>query len=176
MLLDKADLERRLKSPRNILNLPQIQRQRCAIVQLHNHNGRTKGATNIPSPIKIMAGVLAKTESAKDVADALDISKSSVYKASGTNAPAEVKAAVDNTTEKIRDLALDKLMGSLGIINDETLANVSAKDASSIARNLATVANQLSPRDAVASGATLIIYAPQQRQEKHFPVIDVAAG
>ena len=175
MLLDKADLERRLKSPRNILNLPQLQRQRCAIVSMPR-NGRTKGATNIPSPIKIMAGVLAKTESAKDVADALDISKSSVYKASGTNAPAEVKAAVDNTTEKIRDLALDKLMGSLGIINDETLANVSAKDASSIARNLATVANQLSPRDAVASGATLIIYAPQQRQEKHFPVIDVAAG
>ena len=175
MLLDKADLERRLKSPRNILNLPQLQRQRCAIVSMPR-NGRAKGATNIPSPIKIMAGVLAKTESAKDVADALDISKSSVYKASGTNAPAEVKAAVDNTTEKIRDLALDKLMGSLGIINDETLANVSAKDASSIARNLATVANQLSPRDAVASGATLIIYAPQQRQEKHFPVIDVAAG
>ena len=176
MLLDKADLERRLKSPRNILNLPQLQRQRCAIVSMPR-NGRAKGATNIPSPIKIMAGVLAKTESAKDVADALDISKSSVYKASGTNAPAEVKAAVDNTTEKIRDLALDKLMGSLGIINDETLANVSAKDASSIARNLATVANQLSPRDrGDASQATLIIYAPQQRQEKHFPVIDVAAG
>jgi hypothetical protein len=119
-----------------------------------------------------MAGVLAKTEPIREVAQALDISESTVSRMSGRNSP--VAAEVKATTEKIRDLALDKLMDSLGIIGEETLASCGAKDASIVARNLAGVVQQLTPRSEVnQSGVTLVIYAPRQKNESQFEAIDV---
>jgi hypothetical protein len=66
-------------------------------------------------------------------------------------------------------------MSSLGIISDETLSSCSAKDASMVARNLAGVVEKLSPRDQATTQATLVIYAPQQRDERHYQTIDVVA-
>lgn len=171
MLLDKAELERRLNSGNNILNkLPK--RDQSTRVPLHIT--KQNGTKNIPTPLKIVAGVLAKTEPAKEIAEAFDMSVGSVRRAANSDNK-EVSAAVERTTAKIRDMALDKLMQSLGIIDDTTLADCSAKDASQVARNLATVVNQLSPKDQHQSGATLIIYAPRQKSEEQYQTIDVQA-
>ena len=162
MLLSKEESERRLNSTRNLLNV--LPRDNTIVMQRHNGRGPA-----IPQSLQIIAGVLAKTEPHQEIKDALDI------KTIGSK-NAAVVAAVATTTSRIRDLALDKLMASLGIINDETLSNCGAKDASTVARNLAGVVEKLSPKDAASSGVTLVVYAPQQRKETHYETIDVKAG
>ena len=168
MLVDREELERRLKSPKNLLNTLPTRATAC-VVHKGNGNGRSGAVAPVPDSIKIIAGVLAKTESTKEICAALDIAPRQIQSRNP-----KIVAAINRTTEKIRDLALEKLMASLGIIDDETLSSCSAKDASTVARNLAGVVEKLSPKDAVASGATLIIYAPQPREEKHYQTIDVA--
>jgi len=164
MLLSREESERRLTSPRNLLNV--LPRDNSAVVQLHKTNGR--GAA-IPQSLKVIASVLAKTEPHQEIKDALNI------KTIGSKNP-DVVSAVERTTERIRDMALERLMLSLGIINDETLSNCGAKDAAIVARNLAGVVEKLTPKDLQGqSGVTLVVYAPQQRSEKHYETIDVKA-
>lgn len=170
MLLDKADKEKRLQSPKNLLNnLPEKDRTDRRPL----HVTKKPGTKNIPPSVKTIAGVLAKTEPIKEVAEVLEISPATVARAKNGK-DKSVRSAVEQTTERIRDLALDKLMDSLGIIDDTTLANCSAKDASQVARNLAGVVHQLTPKDTKGDGnVTLVFYAPQQRKENHFRTIDV---
>jgi len=165
MILDQEEARRRLNSPRNLLNA--LPRSSVNFEPLHKTNGRGKA---IPQSLKVIAGVLSKTERTEEITDALEIPKSALK-----NKNPEVRSAIEQTTEKIRDLALNKLMASLGLINDDSLSVCGAKDASLVARNLASVAHQLAPRDTAAAGVTLVVYAPQQRQEKYYDVIDVKA-
>jgi len=172
MLLDKDDKEKRLQSPRNLLNL--LPRNAVAFRPLHVT--KQIGTKNIPLPLKVVAGVLAKTEPVKEVAEVFDISESSVRAAKNGKGNSDVRDAVAATSEKIRDLALDKLMSSLGIINGETLGNCTAKDASVVARNLAGVVGQLSPREKLdGNQVTFVIYAPKQKTEEHFQTVEVQA-
>ena len=174
MLLDREEMERRLGSSKNLLNnLP----PRDNSVRVHpNHGGRAIGSKNAPTSLKIIAGVLAKTEKVSEVAEALDLSPK-VVESSKNSKNEEIRSAVEHTTERIRDMALEKLMASLGIINGETLANVSAKDASTVAKNLAGVVNQLSPREQSGLGqVSLVLYAPKQRNEDHYNVIDISVA
>jgi len=177
MLLDNGEKARRLESGRNLLNF--LPKSNCTVVQLHNNhsvapsNGRGI-ATAISPGLQVIAGVLAKTEKVSVVARALEINESSVRNAAHSKDP-EVSSAIERTTEKIRDLALNKLMASLGIVNDETLSQCGAKDASTVARNLAGVVEKLSPKDVMGSNVTLVVYAPQLRNEKHYDTIEVKA-
>jgi hypothetical protein len=166
-LVDKKELERRLSSSKNLLNtLP----PRDNSVHIGKNGNGTKNAIALPVSLKVITGVLAKTEPTKEICAAFDITPRQIQSRNS-----EVIAAVNQTTEKIRDLALEKLMSSLGIISDETLSSCSAKDASMVARNLAGVVEKLSPRDQATTQATLVIYAPQQRDERHYQTIDVVA-
>jgi len=169
MLLSKEESARRLASPRNLLN--NLPRDNSIVMPLHKSNGRSVGSKNTPQSLQVIAGVLSKTEPTREIVDALDVPASALHSRNP-----EVVSAVERTTTRIRDLALDKLMASLGIINDETLFNCTAKDASTVARNLAGVVEKLSPKDAATSGVTLVVYAPQQRQETHYETIDVKAS
>lgn len=171
MLIDKVELERRLSSSRNILNTLPL-RDNTKVVPLHKTKCHAT-AQPVPQALKVIAGVLAKTEPIKEVAEALDVSTSVVSRAKNGK---EVAKAVDAVTTRIRDMALDKLMASLGIINDENLASCGAKDASLVARNLAGVVDKLTPREQAGTNVQLIVYAPKQRSEEHYDTIDIKVG
>ncbi|MFZ2196994.1 MAG: hypothetical protein WAV13_04625, partial [Thermodesulfovibrionales bacterium] len=124
----------------------------------------------------IIAGVLAKTEKVSEVSEALDLSPK-VVESSRNSKNLEVRSAVEHTTERIRDMALEKLMASLGVIDGASLVGLSAKDASIVSKNLAGVVGQLSPREQNGLGqVSLVLYAPKQRNEDHYNVIDISVA
>lgn len=173
MLIDKEDAARRLNSPRNLVNtLP----GRDTSVIVRPTNGRPPGTKTTPQSLRIIAGVLAKTEGVTAVAAELEIGPKVVSNAKNGKGSDEVASGVEAGVQRIRDAALDKLMLSLGIIDETTLSNCGAKDASIVARNLAGVVERLSPREQAGTNVQLVIYAPQQKREGHYEVLDVAVG
>jgi len=73
---------------------------------------------------------------------------------------------------KIRDVAMDKLLITLGIIKDEKLEELGQKDLSIVAGNLARVVEKTLPREENASGANVILYAPTQMNVEEYNVVE----
>lgn len=169
MLIDNDELKRRVGSDRNILN------GLVSDNSIHRSAHPSVKRARIPTPLKVVAGVLARQEGTVAVAQELGISTATVSRAKNGR-DSSVEEAVDEASSRIRDLALEKVMQSLGIIGKEKLSDCSAKDASIIAKNLAFVADKVSPQSKSPTTVQLVVYAPQQRDEKQYNTIDVHAG
>ncbi len=166
MLIDTEELKRRVGSDRNILN------NLARDTSVHRPAHPSVKRARIPTPLKVVAGVLARQEGNVTAAREFGISTSTVSRAK-LGSDRSVADAVDEASSRIRDLALDKVMASLGIIDEEKLENCGAKDASIIAKNLAFVAERMSPQTKSGTTVQLVVYAPQQREERQYNTIDV---
>lgn len=169
MFITEEQAKTRLNHPENIASNGSLVRP------LHN-GGRNLGDRNVPPFIRELAGAAAHTEPAKEVAKAFDISQSSVnqYKIGNTSPKhhdPDLKAKVDQRVSKVRDLALDKLMLSLGLLTTDRLEKVNARDASTIAANMAKVVEKTTPQQVNNQNLQIVFYAPNVRQEKDYEVI-----
>lgn len=77
--------------------------------------------------------------------------------------------------KEVRDLALEKTMAALGLIDGAKLENLEAKDLGKFAKDMAGVYNSLAPKDAGDNRAPiqLLVYAPQVQTEDRYKVVDV---
>jgi hypothetical protein len=73
------------------------------------------------------------------------------------------------------DVALQKLMKSLNLLDEEKMADASAKDLSIISRNMAAVSSSLRDKNAGPEGnnINITVYAPEQKREDKYKVVDV---
>lgn len=74
---------------------------------------------------------------------------------------------------QVKDRALDRLMCSLGLLDDDKLSSCSAKDLSIIASNMGRVVDKISPKEERPDNINFIIYAPELKQEKSFQTVEV---
>lgn len=186
MLLSEQDAKRRLTSGSNLVNKLGVQtvehRSDVTTVVQHNFGGREAGRPNLPMFMRATIGALANSgalvsETAKEFA----VSERAVkaYKAGETSPGrpnADLKAAVQSKQEEIHDQALAKLMKTLGLLDDEKLANLDAKDLSRVAVNMSQVASNVAPRTPNGSnttGISVVVYAPPPREESRYKVLDV---
>ena len=74
-----------------------------------------------------------------------------------------------------KDVALEKLMLALGLIDEEKLSGLeSAKDIGRFSKDMASVYNSLTAQQQNAGPqVNLIVYAPKSREEASFKVVDV---
>jgi hypothetical protein len=74
-----------------------------------------------------------------------------------------------------KDIALEKLMLALGLIDEEKLSGLeSAKDIGRFSKDMASVYNSLTAQTAnQGAQVNLIVYAPKSREEASFKVVDV---
>ena len=167
MNIDKAELDRRIASTKNVVN-----RLNGKPTTVHKpiEKPNVRGP-NVPTEVKVVAGALAVQTSVREASEALDVSMGVVREAKNSSNP-EVKQGVSDALERVRDLALDKLMNSLDLMTNEKLNEGSAKDLAVVAANMSRVVEKTSPR-AEAANVQLVVYAPQQRQEKQYKVVDV---
>lgn len=176
MLIDHKDAERRLNSASNIAN-------KFARGEVRHETHRTAGRNkqNVPEEIRETTGALARAGvPQKELADALGVSQAAVsYWENGKTSPNQRKESLEkgvaDKTERIRDTALNKLMATLGLIDDEKLANCDAKDLTRVAVGLSQVAANTAPRernDGHSAAVQVVVYAPPQRDEERFKVID----
>lgn len=171
MFITEQQASQRLGNPENIAS------NNSPVRPLHN-GGRNVGDKNVPSFIRELAGAAAHVDTSKNVAAAFDVSQSQVnqYKIGNTSPkhhdPA-LKSAVDSQVTKARDLALDKLMLSLGLLTPDKLEKVNARDASTIAANMARIVEKTTPQQSQGPNLQIIFYAPNVKQEKDYEVITV---
>jgi predicted transcriptional regulator len=112
------------------------------------------------------------------IADNLGVSQMEVsLLASGKVASDVPVAKIDQVLEKTmshaRDLALSRLLSTLGFIDDEKLERATLKDLSTMAGAMSKVIDKTMPHHEKDSGVTLVVYAPEIKSESAFRVIEV---
>ena len=80
---------------------------------------------------------------------------------------------VKEITNHARDLALERLMASLGLLSDDKLSGCSAKDLSIIASNMGRVVEKIQEKAETPDNINFIIYSPELKQERSFDTIEV---
>lgn len=164
MFISPTELERRLKSENNLTNKLRVRNE--------NDLKRVNRPRLPNTAIRAVVGSLAEQGvPPKDISQAFGVSKNQIKSAEITKVP-DVASAREKTVEKVREMALDRMLVSLGLMDNTKLENCTAKDLSAVASNLSRVIDRTSQRDA-GDRLQLIIYAPQQKEEKDYKVVDI---
>ena len=125
----------------------------------------------VPPAIRTTAAILAESgEPIAEIAKQFQMTPGQVQAA--RNSPI-LKQNIDRGVERIRDLALDKLMMALGLMTEDKFQNADLKDLSSTAANLSRVYERTGQRLEQQTNIQLIVYAPEQKPMSGYKVIDV---
>lgn len=182
MLITKEQAEARLNSPDNLANQVVRNNSHFEIVKI-NHGGREQGrATDLTEQERATIGALAHLDTAKNIAREFGISRQHVENLKFGRVGArggdekehpELKSKLGQKLEQVRDVALDKLMESLGLITQENLSECDAKDLSGIAANMSKVVEKTLPKQDGSQGVKIQIYAPQLKEIDQFKLVEV---
>lgn len=172
MQIDKAELERRLKSQNNLANtlgLPTEQPK--TLVEDKPTKQYTPQIKD--ESTRILAGTLAHLDKPSNVARELGLTPQQVHSAAHSQNPT-IRRAVDETRDRVSELALNQLLGTLGLLTPDALIGEKPKDLSQIAANLSRVVQNMTPRE-TGDGprVNVVIYAPPQKTEDKYRTIDV---
>ena len=159
MLISEEELNRRLASPKNLVNSLHVVKSISR-----------KYSPRAPESLRVVAGTLAHIDgSVPAVAREMGLSARQVE-------VAKKLPAVKTSVERVQDLALDMLIDSLGLLTPERVCEEKAKDISAIAANLSRVYSNVRPASAEENRTQILIYAPRQRSVEDFEVVEVRAG
>lgn len=174
MLLDQQSATARLSSPDNLVNLfaasPKpgisiVEKQRCGQkTGIPQHLTREDRNT-----IKVLAD--CKVPQAEIAAD-FKITQPEVSHIKNGKVKTD-EIAVESKLAPIRDLAMEKLMKSLNLIDDEKLEGCKAVDLANIATSMSKVVEKTLPREATGPQVNLVVYAPQVRAEHRYEVTEI---
>lgn len=148
------------------------------IIYHEHHLGKTKGAKDIPMPIKEVIAVVAQEDKLDDVAQAFGISRREVgyLKAGETSSgPNEtLKAAVDAKRLDAADKAIDILLTSLEIIPTK-LKGAKLKELSGVAKDMSVVAEAMRKKGLLEDSqqVSFHLHVPQQKELKDYEIVDV---
>ena len=155
-----------------------LERSETAIVKAH-HSGRRIGTKNSSIELHHAAGLLAQSDTIKNVANALGLDKNSVAqnkhgRTVHNKENPELKDRLERDLVHVRDKAMDRLLMSLDLLDDDKLGKASAKDISSISSSMAKVMQSTLPKDSNNRlQAQLIVYAPSFVNRAEYEVIEV---
>lgn len=140
--------------------------------------GRGRGnKEEIPNSVRaLVAETAIEGSTAKEVAEAFDISPQSVhaYKHGATslatyNEPEQQLAkAVNLKRAQINDSAHERIIEALKAITPSKLADSSVKVASAVARDLSAVVKNITPETIEEKNYQIVVYAPQLKDESDY--------
>jgi hypothetical protein len=163
MEITQEEMNRRLNSTKNLINKLNIaDNQGPSIVRKPMH----VYTPTAPKEVKILAAALvASGAAASDVGKELGLSLKQV--ASEKNNP-----VVLDTMERVRNLALDKMLIAMGLMTQDKFENATLKDLAATCGSLSRVIEKTQSRD---SGPIVqfIVHAPQAKSMGSYQTIDV---
>jgi len=140
--------------------------------KLHKSNGHS--FHEVPPAIQELIGISANIDGPSVAAREFGVSVQTATKYRDNKTNEELRDKIESQLTDIRDTAMEKLMLSLGVITPESMNGIKPKIASDIAANMSRVVEKTLPKDRGAINApTIIFYAPRQRAESDFEVIEV---
>lgn len=193
MILTKEQVEKRLSSEDNIAN----QSHSSIIIKKEgNINGRGKGSKNLTEEEKIAIGVLANLEGNEVAAELMGVSEDTarhlrtaqtsirsgdtVRASIDTSLKEKINERLDTTKLTIQERAAEKLLTSLGLLDQDKLANCSAKDLAGITNQMSQVVRNMSNRDGERNGGKaavkIILHQPKPSREESFDFVEIGIG
>jgi hypothetical protein len=204
MILDNEEAEARLTNPNNLWLRIRENKEKNAldptpttkntVVEILPYpiGGRRPGDRAIPDKIKELIGSLAVqgNETQKEIASVFGVSQVTVSDVSrglvGDRLDSTLAEAIDLNKDTNKDkkentahnLALDALVGSLGIVSNkltEEKETLSLKAVTSLATNMSRIVQNLKSKDApsAVSNVKVVLFQPQLKQENHYDTTEV---
>jgi transcriptional regulator with XRE-family HTH domain len=131
-----------------------------------------EGKPNLPVFVRTTMAILAEGEPQSSVAKEFGVSQMTVSKAKNGKTKTD-RSEIDMVRNAVQDKALERLMVSLNLINDDKLSSSSAKELSGIAANMAKVVDRTAPKGQLdGANVQLLVYAPQIKAEDNYRVIE----
>lgn len=152
-------------------------------------SGRGQGSTEVPQSIRKLIGESAIEEgagAATAIGKFLGLSQSSIsaYSKGATSTAtykspnADLADHLDKARKKISKKAAGKLFKALNVIDEDKLGELSALEASTVAKNMSAIIKHMEPDTKSAgntfNGPVITFYAPHLVQEEQFDVINVS--
>ena len=165
MILDNDEADERLASPDNVVRAfrngagPRLGKERAShevrdtAVALHN-----MGVKN------------------QEVADRLGIEYQDVANYAHNRKVGKGKLKLDpsEAMDDVRQAALNKLMCAMGLITEEKLDKLKAPALAHIANQMSAIVERTMPKEqANDNRVTLVVYAPQVKEESSFKVVEI---
>ncbi len=168
MILTKEQAEERLKNENNLAN----RFSSGKIIELPR-KGKREGEGNLTVLERTEIASRARLGEKQEVLAAeFNTSKMNVSFIERGKTKGIDEEKVEQQVNAVKDKALERLMKSLGLLDDDKLSKCSAKDLSVIASNMGRVYEKTTSQRE-ASPTQVIIYAPQLRDENRFKTIEV---
>jgi len=154
------------------------------LIKKHHPHGRNEGDVNVPQSLRKLIGDTANMEgrqSALHLANEFGISSSSASSYTNPNNSAlsesnkvDISSFLTNRKNKISKRAINKLNLAISMINEDKLKESSARDLSTIAKDMAQVVKHMEPdkeQTSEVSPVQFVMFAPQVRNENHYEVV-----
>jgi len=162
MFIDEKELLRRINSTKNLVNTVKEKPAETVVVK----KPLREQSQQAPEGLKIIAAsLIAQGEKPADVQQAFNLSAAQV------NAE-KSNPAVARTLDRVRELALDKMLLSLGLMTQDKFDNASLRDLSHVAADLSRVIERTTKEDG-SSKVQFILHVPETKSIAGYKVIDV---
>lgn len=182
MRISQDDLMRRLGSKSNLVNklglketkeTKENESKRGNDQTNRNNCGRLSDKPNAPESLRKVASILSNAENnSSQVARNLHLTPGQV-----TYAKEVFEKETKITEKQVEDLALTRLMDTLGLLDPVCVAREKPKDISTIAANLSRVHSNLRAHESnERNNVSITIYSPKQRDLKDYETIEVSAS
>ena len=141
------------------------------------------GSRAVPDSVKkLVAESSLNGAAARDVADAFNVSESSVsaYKNGATSTTTyhepspQLKEYVDLTRDKIKSRAQNKLLLALKHMTEDKIKEVKPIELSTIAANMSRVVEKMTPKnEGTTVNNNIVFYSPKQISKENYETIDL---
>ena len=155
-------------------------------IPITKESGRKENDIEVPDSLRRVIGETAVTDGRKEalaLGEFFGVSPSSVSAYSqgavstSTYDERPNTDVISKSKDRISKVARGKLLKALRNITDDKLEGTTAKDLSSIAKDMSAVVRNMEdndskgPHEPKTNGPTFVFYSPQFREERHFDVI-----
>lgn len=147
---------------------PQASKADSSIIQESTKSEYNKD--HAPKELRIAAAALCRQgESVHDVATHLNMTHMQVQ---GAKTSKKLAREVQNSVDRVRELAIDKTLAALGLITPAALSDCDAVELSKVASNCARIVEKTSPQEKT-SQLQLVVFTPEQKKLSDFKTLDV---
>jgi len=178
MILNEKETNARLTSSRNLANRFGVKTisttPEGGVVEVRP--ARQRMMTNLPPFMKTTVGVLAaQGVPQKQISEEFGIGVGEVGHIKHGNVKSADNDKIAAAMGGARDVAMEKLMLTLGIITSDKLQGCKAPELSKVAADMSRVVANTMPKESGGNAPqiNLTIYSPTVKDEKQYKVIDV---
>ena len=178
MFISEAELQRRLSSHKNIATIlpsrPSVFNKPSAFQRPVSSGAvapEPESVTQDPAKLApdvvavIGASLVQQGVSQETVCKELSVAPDQIKQAN----PKRVQSSID----RVRELAIDRLMITLGLMKPEMLESASLKELSNCTANLSRVLGKTAPRELNDNRVQFMVYSPAIRRLDDFPILNV---